>query len=143
MNNSTLRLAIAAGILWYAFGSGGGIVPSLSPYAGPMKEVATAAGSMPSTDRRALSETMLAGSKMLDADKLGKVDTTEKFQSFVKTLLEFSYNGIGAPAAKYPTVARAIQTELEKATGPKVEKIDATKRSELSRTLKELSEALK
>ena len=141
-----VRLAVAAGVIWYALGmpgfqngGGGGVVP----YSGGATAVHTAARSMPAADRATLSAALIAAGDALAADSLGMVGTTETAQKFVKAVLEFSYAGMGKPAAKYPEVAAAIQKELEATFGTDIATIDAAKRSAISEKLRTVGAAVK
>lgn len=136
---------MAAAIVWYALGmpgyqpAGGGV----SPYVGGATAVHTASRSMPATDRETLSAALKAAGDALAADSLGMVADTAAAQKFVKAVLEFSYVGMGKPAAKYPEVAAAIQQELEATFGTEVASIDASKRSAIASKLQTLGAAVK
>ena len=140
-----VRIAIAAGVVWYALGmpgyqpAGGG---GVGPYAGGSTAVHSASRSMPAGDRATLSAALIAAGDALAADSLGMVGTTETAQKFVKAVLEFSYVGMGKPAAKYPEVAAAIQRELEATFGTDIATIDAAKRSAISEKLRTVGAAV-
>ena len=142
-----VRLALAAGIVWYAMGmpgvGGGGLVSPLSPYAGPLAAVHSAGAAMSPADRATLSAAMTAAGDALAADSRGLVDTTEEAQEFFVAVLEFSYVGMGKPSAKYPEVAKAISAEMERVVGTEVASIDAAKRQELVNAFHEAGRALK
>lgn len=141
-----VRIAIAAGVVWYALGmpgyqpAGGG---GVGPYVGGATAVHSASRSMPAGDRATLSAALIAAGDALAADSLGMVGTTETAQKFVKAVLEFSYAGMGKPAAKYPEVAAAIQRELEATFGTDIATVDAAKRSAISEKLRTVGAAVK
>jgi hypothetical protein len=145
MNSTVVRAAVAAGILWFVFFSGGSlpVVPSVTPYTGPLTAAHSAAQSMQGSDRAALSEALTAGGEMLRADSRGLVGTTEAAQRYVAGILEFSYNGLGKPTQKYPSVADAISAEAKRIVGDTVGPFDAAGRSRLADALTELGKAIK
>ena len=143
--NQPVRMAVAAAIVWYALGmpgyqpAGGGA----APYVGGATAAHTASRAMPSGDRATLSAALSAAGDALAADSLGMVADTLTAQKFVKSVLEFSYVGMGKPAAKYPAVASAIQQELEAVFGSEVSAIDAGKRSAIASKLQTLGAAVR
>lgn len=84
-------------------------------YGGRLAELHRAAGSMESVDRQGLSEALDAGATMLERDAAGLVTTTAQAQRFARGVIGFGYTSFAVK--KYPPVAAAIQTELEKAAG--------------------------
>jgi hypothetical protein len=144
MNATTVRMILAAGIVWYAL-TGGAIptvgVVSHGPYTGPLTELHTAASLMASHDRAVLSEAMEAAGEMLAGDTLGLVSTTEELQRYIRAVTEFDYVGIGKPTQKYPAVAKAFQAELTKAIGTDVTQVTPAIRSAVAAALAESSRA--
>ena len=146
MNATTVRMILAAGIVWYALTGGKipggvpGVVPS-GPYTGPLTELHTAAATMDPKDRAVLAEAMAAAGEMLAGDSLGLVSTTEELQRYIKAVTEFDYVGIGKPTQKYPSVAKAFQAELVKAIGTEVTQVTPAIRSAVVAALAESSKA--
>ena len=146
MNATTVRMILAAGIVWYALTGGKipggvpGVVPS-GPYTGPLTELHTAAATMDPKDRAVLAEAMAAAGEMLAGDSLGLVSTTEEMVRFTKAVTEFNYIGIGKPTQKYPGVAKAFQAELVKAIGTEVTQVTPAIRSAVVAALAESSKA--
>ena len=142
-----IRIVLALGLAAYALGladGGGGGKPAPSePYTGSMTAVHSAAESMQPDDRAVMSEAFSTGGDMLSADKRNLVDTSEVAQDFVFGLLSFSYNGVGQPVEKYPTVADAIETELRKVYGDEVKSLSPSEKDEIVRTLKEIGKAVR
>lgn len=144
MNPQSLRLVAAAVILWAVFGGGIPSGPSGSaPYAGPMAAVHSASRGMTPADRAAFSEALSAGGDALAADTRGLVSSTAAAQRYVAALLEFSYNGMGKPSAKYPAVADALSAEMRKAVGDTDQALDAVGRGRLAEALREAARASK
>lgn len=145
MNEQSVRLVAAAVVLWAVFGGGVGPVlpPSSSTYSGPMAELHASSRSMAAADRAALSAALAAGGDALSADTRGLVSTTEAAQRYVAAVLEFSYNGLGRPSAKYPAVADALSNEMRKVVGDDSKALDAAGRSRLAEAFRESSRALR
>jgi hypothetical protein len=147
--NPTVRMILAAGIVWYALT--GGKIPGVSPagggssgpYTGPLSALHSAASGMEARDRAVLSEAMAAAGEMLEADRLGLVTTTEELQRYIRAVTEFDYIGIGKPTQKYPNVAKAFQAELEKAIGTDVAQVTPAIRSAVVAALAEASKAVR
>lgn len=145
MNTTALRLAAAAALVYFALtaAGGGGLSVAVAPYAGTLPNVHTASRVMAAADRRALSEALTAAGEMLGADNLGLVGTTEEMQTFVKACLEFDYQGLGKPSAKYPSVARAVQADISKAIGEDVAQVTPEKRAAVAAVLIEAGKAVR
>ena len=148
MNATTVRMILAAGIVWYALTGGKipggvpGVVPS-GPYTGPLTELHTAAATMDPKDRAVLAEAMAAAGEMLAADQLGLVSTTEELQRYIKAVTEFDYLGVGKPTQKYPAVAKAFQDELTKVIGSDVAPVTPAMRSAVAAALAEAGKAVR
>ena len=143
-----IRVVLALGLAAYALGltdgGGGGGKPAPSePYTGSMTDVHQAAQLMQPEDRAVMSEAFDTGGDMLSADKKNLVDTTEIAQDFVFGILSFSYNGVGQPVEKYPTVADAIETELRAVYGDEIKNLSPSEKDEIVRTLKEIAKAVR
>lgn len=148
MNATTVRMILAAGLVWYALtggklpggGGGGGVIPS-GPYTGQMAALHAAASTMATHDRAVLAEAMAAAGEMLAGDSLGLVSTTEELHRYIKAVTEFDYVGIGKPTQKYPAVAKAFEAELAKAIGTDVAPVTPAIRSATAAALAEASKA--
>ena len=142
-----IRMVLAIGLAAYALGltdGGGGGKPAPSgPYTGSMTSLHEVSRSMADQDKAVMSEAFSTGGDMLSADKRNLVDTTEVAQDFVFGILSFSYNGVGQPVEKYPTVADAIETELRAVYGDEVKSLTPSEKDEIVRTLKEISKAVR
>ena len=144
-----IRIVLAIGLAAYALGltdggGGGGGKPAPSgPYTGSMTSLHEVSRSMADQDKVVMSEAFSTGGDMLSADKRNLVDTTEVAQDFVFGILSFSYNGVGQPVEKYPTVADAIETELRAVYGDEVKSLTPSEKDEIVRTLKEISKAVR
>ena len=145
-----IRIVLAIGLAAYALGltdgggGGGGSKPAPSgPYTGSMTSLHEVSRSMADQDKVVMSEAFSTGGDMLSADKRNLVDTTEVAQDFVFGILSFSYNGVGQPVEKYPTVADAIETELRAVYGDEVKSLTPSEKDEIVRTLKEISKAVR
>lgn len=148
MNSTTIRLVVAGALLWWGLGhpgfpGGGSIIPSVTPYTGSLTAAHSASRSMDAKDRQNLSEALSAGGEMLRADTRGLVSTTEAAQRYVAGILEFSYNGLGKPSQKYPSVADAISAEAKRVVGDTSGTFDAAARSRLADSLAELGRAIR
>lgn len=142
MNQKTIRIALAAGIIWYAVGGPGGSLPDIGggQYSGSLRSVNEAAAKMAATDRTGLSESMNAAARMLEQDKAGLITSTEALQQFIRGTTAYGYSSFSV--AKYPDVADAVQEQLEKAVGSKVGPLDPSTKNETVETLKELAKAI-
>lgn len=144
--NQPMRIAIAAGIVWYALGMPGvgGKAPLVpSNYSGRLSSLHVAAGGMDPADRATMAGALAAAGNALAADTRGLVGTTEAAQRFYVAVLEFGYAGMGSPKQKYPAVASALSAEFERVVGKDVAAMDAAKRAELAETFKEAAAAVR
>ena len=146
MNASTIRYAVVAACLYFAFAGfpGGNLVPdsvSRPAYSGSLSSIHSAASEMESADRQGLSEAVRAASEMLRKDAAGLIKTTDAMQQFIRGTMGFSYTSFASK--KYPAVASAIQAELEKAVGPTSQSVDAALRESVAVKLKDISEAVR
>jgi hypothetical protein len=144
-----IRVAIVLATLGYVFG-GGGVKPDpeppapiVEPYTGSMTGLHQTSRSMAPEDREVLADAFDAGGDMVNADGRGLIKTTEKAQDFVVALLEFDFNGIYKPTQRYPSLADAVQGELEKCLGDEIKPMDASDRSRFAACLDEMGRALR
>ena len=142
-----IRLVLALGLAAFALGLTAGPSPDgpspAGPYSGPMQSVHAAAIAMSEPDRYVMSQAFTTGSKMLAADKKDLVSTTEHAQDFVFGILSFSYNGVGQPVNKYPTVADAIEAELRKVYGDDIKNLSSSEKQEIVNCLAEIGRAVR
>lgn len=142
--SDNVRLLIAAGVVWYAFGMPGmpdGATPS-GPYTGPLTALHSAGAGMASGDRATLSAAMSAAGDALAADSRDIVDTTAEAQDFFLAVVEFSYTGMGKPSAKYPAVAKALSDAVKGVVGDEAKALDAADKAKLVEVLREAGRAL-
>ena len=146
MNPTTIRMILAAGIVWYALGgqipgvSVPGVAPS-GPYTGSMTALHTAAASMDPKDRAVLSEALAASGEMISADRAGLLTSTEALQKAARGSIAFGYSTF--TVTKYPAVASLIQADLEKAIGSEVAAVTPEIRGKVAGVLSEAARALK
>lgn len=141
MNSQVVRMAVAAGIVWYALGMPG-LPPSVSPsapYAGSLTAVHSATRDMVAADRQGLAEALAAAGRMLADDRAGLIKTTEDLQKFVRGTLAYGYSSFSVK--KYPASAAAIQAELERVVGDKIEAVTPEKRAAVASMLEEAGRA--
>lgn len=96
---------------------------------------------MESQDRAGLSAALTAASQMLRADTAGLLKTTEDLQEFVRGTTAYGYSSFALK--KYPAVAAAVQTELEKAVGSEIKAVESSDRARVADTLEELGRAVR
>ena len=144
-----IRVAIVLATLGYLFGGDGGVKPEpeppapiIEPYTGSMTGLHQTSRSMAPEDREVLADAFDIGGDMVKADARGLIKTTEKAQDFVVGLLEFDYNGIYKPTQRYPSLADAVQGELEKCLGDEIKPMDASDRSRFAACLDEMGRAI-
>ena len=143
MNPQTIRLIAAGAIVWYALGMPGTstpIAPS-APYTGSMSAVHSASRSMDAHDRQGLSEALASAGKMLADDKAGLIKNTEDAQRFARGAIAYGYSSFSIQ--KYPQVASAMQSELERATGSVVTEETSEIRQKMSEALEEIGRAVR
>lgn len=145
--NTLIRLAVAAGILWFA--TGGKVptipsvpsVPSVYPYVGPLAGLHTAARGMDSTSRLSLAETLDSAATMIESDKAGAIKTTEQLQAAIRATIAFGYSAFAE--TRYPAVAAALQEELEKSVGNTSAPLTPEVRSRTISMLREAAKAVR
>jgi len=144
MNSTAVRLAIAAGIAYYALSGGGGdSLPVMTDaYSGSMTALHSSSRSMDSHDRAVMSAAFTTASDMLAADQRNIVSDTQKAQDFVVGVLSFSYVGVGQPATKYPMVADAVEAELKKIYGDDIKPLTSSEKQRVVEVLDEIGRAL-
>ena len=143
--NNVARIAGGALLIWVALGTpgmptGGGLVPS-APYSGSMSALHSAAGSMDAKDRQGLSEVMAATAAMVKDDRTQMIKTTEDVQKMIRGAMSFGYSTFSS--SKYPAVASAVQSELERVVGSTIEPLDSGKRAAVVAALEEMARAIK
>ena len=148
MTFDMVRIAAAGFLVWVALSGTPDVVPPVIPqvvekYTGPMTQLHAESRSMMAADRGSLSEGLEAGANMVAADQRGLISTTSKAQDFLIGLLEFNYNGVGKPSQRYAGVASAVEAEFRKAVGDDVATLDASGRSKIEATLREMSKAVR
>lgn len=137
------RVAVAVALVWWVV-AGPNALPSPSPrqaYTGPMQTVHTAAAGMDARDRQGLAEALAAAGKMIEDDKAGLLTTTEAVQKAARGAIAYGYTSFAV--GKYPEVARAIQDELERATGGLSAPATPALRQRVASTLDEAAKAVR
>lgn len=147
--NDLIRVGIFLAVLGVVFDIGGGSKPKpddpppiVEPYVGSMTGLHETSRSMAPADREWLADAMKAGGEMVDADGRGLIADSVKAQSFVVGLLQFDYNGVFKPSAKYPSLADSIEVELTKCIGDDIRPLTDTDRRSLADCLKEMGKAI-
>jgi len=143
MNQTMIRLALAAGIVWFALQGNPGGSPVSGPYSGSLTSLHQAAQGMESKDRSAMADGFKAGADMVAADTRGLIKTTEIAQTFLLALLEFNYNGTAKPSKKYPSVASEVERVFKAALGDDIKAMTDSDRAKLADSLREMSKALR
>jgi hypothetical protein len=134
--NDLLRIAAAAGLVWYAVNmdatpTGGG--GSAKPLAG--------VSSMERVDREGLSEALAAIARIVEDDRLKAMKTTADAKEAIEVMLSYGYSAF--QVKKYPGVAAEVQDALADAVGKDVKPLDDSTRREVVKTLRDLSEGIK
>ncbi len=137
-----LRVAVVLATLGYLFGSEGGVTPP-APYSGSLTALHQAGKSMESGDRSAMSDGFSAGADMVRADTRGLIKDTTTAQNFLLALLEFNYNGVGKPSAKYPAVSKEVEKVFTATLGDEVKPMTASDRGKLADALEEMGRSLR
>lgn len=143
MNQTMIRLALAAGIVWFALQGNPGGSPVSGPYSGSLTSLHQAAQGMEPKDRSAMADGFKAGADMVAADTRGLIKTTEVAQTFLLALLSFDYNGVYTPTKKYPSVASEVEKVFTQTLGDEIKPMTSTDRDKLASALREMSNALR
>ncbi len=118
-------------------------VEPVPPYTGPYQSLHQSSRPMTVEDRDALSGGFKAGYDMAMADSKGLIKPTNVAQDFVVGLLQFDYNGIYKPSAKYPSVVTEVSKIMEEVLGTDVKDMSPTERDKFIQSLLEMSKAVK